>query len=118
MAPLYPQPGQAVPFAFPGVMGLRIGSTDLHLHSALAVGQITADPATGHVSIKGRPVGRARPGGVIVVDVPRADRPGYVTVPAARIVWTVCVGPIPYGARLRHANGRAWDNRLDNLELS
>jgi hypothetical protein len=96
----------------------RIGSADPHLLSCIAVGQITADPATGHVNYKGRPVGRARADGTIVIDVPRADRPGTVTVPAARVVWTVLVGPIPEGMTVRHANGRAWDNRLNNLVLS
>ena len=96
----------------------RYGSTDTHLLSAVAVGQITADPATGHVAYKGKPVGRVYPDGRVLIDVPRTDRPGTVTIAAHRIVWTCCVAPIPDGMTIRHRNGHRWDNRLSNLELA
>lgn len=95
----------------------RYGSSDPHLLSAIAVGQITADPATGHVAYKRNLTGYARPDGYVIVKVPRTDKPGTIPVPAHRIVWTCCVAPIPDGMTIRHRNGRRWDNRLSNLEL-
>lgn len=34
-----------------------------------------------------------------------------------RIIWEMCVGPIPEGVQIDHINGIKDDNRLDNLRL-
>lgn len=87
-------------------------SKDPALLALIAAGDLTCDPATGHVTLRGRAVGAARPDGRIIF------WEGRHVFLAHRAVWLACVGPIPDGFDVNHRNGRAWDNRMENLELT
>lgn len=94
------------------------GKNDEHALVAIARGELTADPDTGHVDYHGKPAGCAISSGYIQVSVRRFASRGWVTIGAHRIVWMICNAPIPAGMVINHRNGRRWDNRLHNLELT
>lgn len=94
------------------------GKNDEHALVALARGELTADPFTGHVDYRGRPAGHATPDGYIVIGIHRHGSRGWISIGAHRIVWMAHVAPIPAGMVVRHRNQRHWDNRLANLVLA
>lgn len=98
----------------------RYGCNDEHVLVAIARGELTADPSTGHVNYRGRAVGNARPDGYLFCSIRRMAglSAGWVTIPLHRVVWMVCHAPIPPGMVVNHRNGRRWDNRFTNLEMA
>lgn len=93
------------------------GKNDEHILTAIAAGDLEANPETGHVDYRGKPVGHAREDGYIHVSIRRMIGKGWVEVGAHRIVWIYANSPIPPGMVVNHRNHRRWDNRLTNLDL-
>lgn len=93
------------------------GKNDAHIATAIACGDLTADPVTGRIVYRGRLVGSLTSGGYINVTIRRLGGIGWVSVGAHRIAWMCWHAPIPPGMIIRHRNGRHWDNRPENLEL-
>ncbi|MCW2545418.1 MAG: endonuclease [Frankiales bacterium] len=87
-------------------------SKDPILLALIERGALTADPLTGHLTLNGVPVGKPRPDGRLLFWL------GRDVFLAHRAIWLACVRPIPDGFDVNHRNGRAWDNRLENLELT
>ena len=94
------------------------GKNDEHALVAIARGELTGNPDTGHVDYRGRPVGVAQPTGYITVSIRRYGGHGWVHIGAHRIMWMLHVGTIPAGMVVNHRNSRRWDNRLANLDLT
>lgn len=93
------------------------GKNDEHILAAIAAGDLTANPETGHVDYRGEPAGRARPDGYIQLSIRRMVGKPWVNVGAHRVVWIYCNSPIPAGMIVNHRNHRRWDNRLSNLDV-
>jgi hypothetical protein len=91
--------------------------TDAYTLAALTQGVIQVDPQTGAITGRTgqRLERRTRDGGG---RVKVQSRPRVVWAPAHRVVWLAVFGPIPAHSFVRHRNGRRWDNRPDNLELT
>jgi hypothetical protein len=93
------------------------GKNDEHALVAIARGDLTVNPDTGHVDYRGKPAGHATRAGYIVISVRRYASRGWIDIGAHRIMWMALIAPIPAGMVVNHRNLRRWDNRLENLEL-
>lgn len=94
------------------------GKNDEHALVAIARGDLTAARDTGLIDYQGKPAGTAQADGYITVSIRRYAGRGWVTIGAHRIAWMYFHAPIPPGMVVNHRNGRRWDNRFDNLELT
>ena len=90
----------------------RSGVHDQLIADALAAGEFSVDPATGHIADR-----NGRPRDTTVIRGYRQVSIRRTLVRAHRMVWIACEGPIPDGMQINHRNRIRDDNRICNLEV-